>query len=105
MYFILISVFFSQLKLSFTLKNVRSLIYSFVILLHSNGQASVSFKLKFTDIFWRSMLPLQLAMENGTLLGSPGVMDEASCQSGSRKCKLASHFRYILFSQFVFNEL
>ena len=56
----------------------------------------MSFKLKFTEIFWRSVLDLQLAMENGTLLGSPGVMDEASCQSGSHKCELVSHLRYIL---------
>ena len=76
-----------------------------MVLFHSNGQASVSFKLKFKDLFWRSMLPLQLAMENGTLLGSPGVMDEATCQSDIHKCKLAGHFLWILFSYFVLNEL
>jgi len=72
------------------LENVTSLIYSFVVLLHSNGKASVSFELKFTEISWRSVLALQLAMENSTLLGSPGVMDEASCRRGSHNCKLAS---------------
>ena len=50
----------------------------------------MSFKLKFAEIFWQAVLDLQLAMENSTLLGSPGVMDEASCQSGSHKCTLAN---------------
>ena len=76
-----------------------------MVLLHSNGQASVLFTLKFGEIFWRSMLDLHLAMENGTLLGFPGVMDEASCRSDSHNCKLASHVRYILFSCLVVNEL
>ena len=40
------------------------------------------------------MLDLQLAMENGTLLGSHGVMDEASCQPGSHKCELVTSVRY-----------
>lgn len=84
------SVLFTIKTISY-LENVRSLIFFFFSLsfLHSNGQASVSFKLKFSKIFWKSVLDLQLAMENGTLLGYPGVRDEASCQTGSHKCKLA----------------
>ena len=92
------------IKIIIYLENVRSLIYSFVVLLHSNGQASVSFTLKFGEIFWWSVLDLHLAMENGTLLGFLGVMDEASCKSGSHNCKLTSHVRYILFSCLVLNE-
>lgn len=71
------------------------------LVLHSDGQAAVSFTLKFDEIFWGNMLDLQLAMENDNLLGSPGVMDEASCTNGSHKCKLTSHFCEILFSYFV----
>ena len=43
----------------------------------------VSFTLEFnrTQDLWESILTLQLAMENGTLLGSPGVFDEDSCQN------------------------
>ena len=64
----------------------------FVVLLHRNGHVSVSSTLKFSQISWRNVLNLQLALENGTLLGSPGVIDEAACQSGNHDCKLASHF-------------
>ena len=50
-------------------------------LFFSGGNTSVSFELKFTSISWQTMLALQLALENGTFLGSRGVFDEAGCRS------------------------
>lgn len=42
------------------------------------------------------MLTLQLAMENGTFLESPGFLDEASCENkDDDNCKLANH-RYLV---------
>lgn len=59
--------------------------------MNSSGNASVSFKLRFTSILWGSVLTLQLALENGTFLGSHGVFDEAGC-SGGNNCKSMYNF-------------
>ena len=48
----------------------------------------MSFKLQFRHMTWQTMLKLQLALENGTFLGSRGVMDENGCSSDD-KGKLA----------------
>lgn len=101
MHFVLSSVSCLQLELLFILKVSTTLLFLSGLVLHSGGQAAVSFTLKFDEIFWGNVLDLQLAMENDNLLGSPGVMDEASCTSGSHKCKLTSHFCEILFSYCV----
>ena len=47
----------------------------------SDGNAAVSFTLKLKRVIWKSMLNLQLAVENGTFFGSPGFLDERSCQN------------------------
>ncbi|XP_078352309.1 uncharacterized protein LOC144637005 [Oculina patagonica] len=47
----------------------------------SDGNAAVSFKLIFTNITWESMLKLQLALEDGAFLGSPGIIDEDACET------------------------
>lgn len=101
MHFVLSSVYFLQLELLFIMKMSVTLLFLSGLVLHSNGQAAVSFTLKFNAITWRNVLDLQLAMENGSLLGSSGVMDEASCTSDSHNCKLTSHFCEILFSYCV----
>ena len=49
--------------------------------MNSDGNASVSFKVKFTRISWTSILTLQLALEQRTFLGSRGVFDEAGCSN------------------------
>ncbi len=43
------------------------------------------------------MLTLQLALEDGAFLGSPGVIDEDACETDvTDKCKFANHFRYLI---------
>ena len=65
------------MPLNFQSELQNGLIYLF----SSGGSVSVSFELKFTSISWQTMLALQLALENGTFLGSHGVFDEADCSS------------------------
>jgi len=48
---------------------------------NSYGNAAISFTLKFQRVIWKYMLNLQLAVENGTFFGSPGVLDERSCEN------------------------
>ena len=67
--------------LSLEIKTISALnILNFVVT-NSDGNAAVSFTLKFKRVIWKSMLNLQLAVENGTFFGSPGVLDERSCQN------------------------
>ena len=64
---------------------------------NSDGTAAVSFTLKFTRITWQSVLTLQLAMENGAFLESPGFLDEVSCENeDDDNCKLAFHFQCLV---------
>ena len=66
---------------SFKLSNV---VFSHFLLGCSDDRATaVSLTLEFnrTQNLWESILTFQLAMENGALLGSPGMFDEASCRN------------------------
>ena len=84
------------------LVSTHSLIYLFIYLftyllfriIQRDGNAAVTFKLKFSRShhLWQPILSFQLAMENGTFLGSPGVIDEASCETkDDSHCKFANH--------------
>ncbi|XP_074632381.1 uncharacterized protein LOC141890705 isoform X2 [Acropora palmata] len=47
---------------------------------NSGGNVSVTFTMKFTQVrSWKSMLLLNLALENRTILGSYGVFNETGC--------------------------
>lgn len=55
---------------------------------YSGGNVSVTFTMKFTQVWitWKSMLVLNLALENRKILGSYGVLNETGC-SGEDHCK------------------
>ena len=67
--------------ISLEIKTISALNIIHFAFMNSNGNAAVSFTLKFKRVIWTSVLSLQLAVESGIFFGSPGFLDERSCEN------------------------
>ena len=67
--------------ISLEIKTISALNIIHFVFTNSDGNAAVSFTLKFTRVVWKSILNLQLAVESGTFFGSPGFLDERFCEN------------------------
>ena len=72
---------YKSINTDYYLQTISALNIIYFVFTNSDGNAAVSFTLKFKRVIWKSMLNLQLAVENGTFFESPGFLDEKSCEN------------------------